>query len=150
MAEMISGPLRCLSRWQSKAMVMAHPPSVRLCARHRVDAQTTKAKYLPSSGEATVVGSQMLLLQGPLLWHTHTCPIQEQAPSLGSTALCVYPDLVAHHTKWLFANLSVSHASSLGSMSKKVDCPVKRGKEIEIQPGEWRNNFEFSCDHLLS
>lgn len=54
---MVSGHLRCLSNLQYKSMVMAYPPNVRLCARHKIDAKMAEVKSLPSSREATVVGS---------------------------------------------------------------------------------------------
>ena len=67
MAAMVRGHLKCLSNLQYKPMVMAYPPNVRLCARHKVDAKMTEVKGLPSSREATVVGSQVSPVQGPLL-----------------------------------------------------------------------------------
>ena len=57
MAEMVSGHLRCLSNLQYRAMVMAYPPNVRLCARHKIEAKMTEVKSLPSSREDTVTGS---------------------------------------------------------------------------------------------
>ena len=57
MAEMVSGHLRCLSNLQYKSTVMAYPPNVRLSARHKIDEKMPEVKSLPSSREATVVGS---------------------------------------------------------------------------------------------
>lgn len=67
MAGRVRGHLRRLSRRQSKAVVIARPPSVRLCARQREDAKVTEAKCLLSSEEATVAGPQRSPLQGSLL-----------------------------------------------------------------------------------
>lgn len=89
-------------------MVMAYPPNVRLCARHKIDAKMAEVK------KPQLWVLRCHLFRGPIS-DTHTCPIEEQVPYLGSAASCVYLGHIAHHTEKLFAKLSVSHASSLGS-----------------------------------